>query len=269
MIELSILQYGICVAVGVVAGFFAGLLGIGGGAILVPVFSAVFIAAGLQAEIALPLSLGTAMLTIVATSSLSAYGHWRSGEVLKREVAWLLPCVGLGALVASRFVIYVPVKLLAAIFCAFLLYTAYKLWRPKSQSSEQRQDCPAFLLCLGGLGIGAMSSLLAIGGGSLSVPFLHYLGKSMKAAIASSAVLGFAIACFGSLGFLYWQESVWVEGAIGLVYWRVSLASALACMAFVPLGVLCAHKWSALRLKQIFALLLLVVCGKMLVNFFI
>jgi uncharacterized membrane protein YfcA len=268
VIELSLFHYTVCAGLGLVAGFFAGLLGIGGGAILVPVFGAVFIAAGLSPEQALPLSLGTAMLTIVATSSLSAFGHWRTGQVLRRELLWLMPCMALGALLATRIIVHVPVSLLAGTFCLFLLYTCYKLWRSSAQKRGQNKDCPAFLLCLGGLGIGALSSLLAIGGGSLSVPFLHYLGKPIKAAIASSAVLGLAIALSGSFGFLFLQEAIWIEGAIGLVYWRVSLVTAVACMLFVPLGVRCAHVWPAQRLKKIFALLLLAVCGKMLTNYF-
>ena len=250
---------------GAVAGFFAGLLGVGGGAIMVPVLALMFAAQGMPAEHLMHLALGTSMAAIVFTSIASLRAHHAHGAVRWEIVRTIAPGILLGTFAGAQLASAVPTRPLAIFFTAFMSYVAFQMLanvKPK----PARQLPGRFGMFLVGNGIGAISALVAIGGGSLSVPFMTWCNVKMHHAIGTSAAIGLPIALAGTLGYL-----VGGIGASGLPqgsFGYIQLPALLACVAMsvltAPLGARAAHRLPVATLKKVFASVILLLLAKML-----
>lgn len=252
------------VALGLFSGFVAGLLGVGGGAVMVPILTMLFAAQGFPSSEVLHLALGTSMATIIFTSVSSARAHHAHGAVLWNVVRGIAPGIVVGTLLASQVAVRVPTRPLAAFFCLFILYVAVQMMlniKPK----PSRELPGAGGLTAAGLVIGGVSALVAIGGGSLSVPFMTWCNVQVQKAIATSAAIGFPIAVAGTVGYLIGGcgHPGLPAGSLGFIFLPALACLLVASMLTAPLGAKLAHRLPVATLKKIFAGVLVVLAGKM------
>lgn len=239
-------------------GLLAGLFGIGGGGIMVPVLTATFAAQGFSPEHRLHLALGTSMAAIVPTAISSLMAHHRRGAVLWGVVARFVPGVLAGTFAGTFLAARLPTKPLAVFFAVFMGFVALKMARDaKPHPSRSLPSAPAQAGV--GAGIGGVSALVAIGGGSLTVPFLAWCNVRLQTAIGTSAAVGLPIALTGALGYAINGRGVpgLPAATFGYVYWPAALGLAAASSFTAPLGARLAHRLPVKSLKRLFAVLLL------------
>jgi len=252
------------VGLGAVAGFFAGLLGVGGGAIMVPVLALMFAAQGFPAEHLMHLALGTSMASIVFTSISSLRAHHAHGAVQWPIVRGIAPGILLGTFLGAQLASVLPTRPLAIFFTLFMSYVAFQmLANIKPKPSRQLPGQTGMFLI--GNGIGAISALVAIGGGSLSVPFMTWCNVKMHHAIGTSAAIGLPIAVAGSIGYLVggWHSGALPDGSVGHIYLPALAACVAMSILTAPLGAKAAHKLPVATLKKIFAGVILLLLAKM------
>ncbi|MHC1741832.1 MAG: sulfite exporter TauE/SafE family protein [Syntrophobacteraceae bacterium] len=252
-------------AVGVVAGILAGLLGIGGGLVIVPMLVFCFTLQGVSHESIMHLALGTSMASIIFTAVSSFLAHHRRGavhwDIVKRVTVGILTGTFLGACIAARM----STDYLKGFFVVFLYYVASQmLTNKKPKPSRGLPGLPGMF----GAGnvIGVVSSLVGIGGGTLSVPFMVWCNIPVHHAIGTSAAIGFPIAIAGTVGYVVngLNVSGLPELSVGYVYLPALIGIVAASVLTAPLGVRLAHSLPVDRLKRVFAVLLLVVGTRML-----
>ena len=254
-------------AVGLVVGFLAGLLGIGGGMVMVPLLVFVFTAKGFPAEHMMHLALATAMATIVFTSLSSVRAHHRHGAVDWRVARAMAPGIVAGALAASVGASYVPTRPLAIFFTGFMFYAATQMFF-EAKPKPSRQLPGAAGLFGAGAAIGGLSSVLAAGGAFLSIPFLTWCNVPLKRAIGTAAANGFPIAVAGTAGYVFngMRAPGLPEGCLGFVYLPAMAIIVAASMPLAPLGARFAHRLPVRRLRVVFALMLYGIALRMLAN---
>ena len=255
------------IGAGLVTGVIAGLLGIGGGSILVPILVFLLSAQGFPPQEILHLALGTSMATIVFTSISSIRAHHQHGAILWPVVRGITPGILFGTLRGTKIVTYVPARELAILFAVFIVYVAIQMlvnFKPKPS-----RNLPGSLgLGLVGTGIGGFSCLVAIGGGALSVPFMTWCNVRMQNAIATSSAIGFPIAVGGALGYIIngWHVEGLPAGSLGFVHLPSTVGLAIGSVLTAPIGARLAHRLPVPTLKRIFAGILVLLAGKMLWN---
>ena len=259
------------IGLGLFTGFSAGMLGIGGGLVMVPTLTMMFSAqAGFPADEALHMALGTSMATILFTSLSSLRAHHRHEAVLWRVVFQIAPGILFGTLLGTLFAAHVPARPLAVFFTLFVCFVATQMilnLKPKAA-----RELPGAMGVFGvGTGIGAISALVAIGGGVLTVPFLTWCNVKVQKAIGTSAAVGFPIAVGGSLGYIYngWSHAALPSGSLGYVYLPALLWMIPFSMLAAPLGARTTHRLPVPTLKRIFAALLIALAGRMLWKLFV
>ncbi|MCG2575619.1 sulfite exporter TauE/SafE family protein [Dechloromonas sp. XY25] len=250
---------------GAVAGFFAGLLGVGGGVVVVPVLTMVFAAQGFPANEVLHLALGTSMATILFTSLSSLRAHHAHQAVLWPVMRRLTPGILAGTLLGAQLAARISSRALSIFFVAFMLMVAFQMvanLRPKPTRSLPGR---AGLGVVGGL-IGAIASLAAMGGGALTVPYLIWCNVRPHQAIGTSAAVGLPIALGGTVGYVWngWPHPELPAGSLGFVYLPALAVILLASVMMAPMGARLAHRLPIKVLKRIFAGLLLLLSAKML-----
>jgi len=257
-------------ALGAFAGVFAGMLGIGGGLVLVPALALMFAAqAQFPAGEILHLALGTSMASIIFTAIASIRTHHRHGairwDLVKAITPGILLGTGLGTLVAAN----VPTRPLAVFFTFFVCLVAVQMALNLKPKSTRELPGPVGVAGVG-LGIGVLSSLVAIGGGSLTVPFLTWCNVRIQQAIGTSAAVGLPIAIGGTLGYVFngWGKAGLPAGSLGYVYLPALAILVAATMVTAPFGARLAHRLPVATLKRIFAGLLILLAAKMLWNLF-
>jgi uncharacterized membrane protein YfcA len=262
---LSLLLY---LALGAFAGLLAGLLGVGGGLVIVPVLTFIFTAQHLPAEHILHLALGTSLASIMFTSLSSLRAHHGRGAVDWQVVRRISPGIMVGTFAGSWVAAQLSTRFLKGFFVLFLYYVALQmLLNIRPQPHRQLPGCLT-MFGVGGL-IGGVSSLVGIGGGSMSVPFLVWCNSPMRTAIGTSAAIGFPIALAGAIGYLINGLAVTLPPySLGFVYLPALAGVALASICTAPLGARLAHSLPIGGLKKIFALLLLAMGTKMLLSLF-
>jgi uncharacterized membrane protein YfcA len=251
-------------ALGASAGFLAGLLGVGGGAVMVPVLVMLFSAQGYPEQHVLHLALGTSLATIIFTSLSSLRAHHRRGAVLWPIVRNITPGIVLGTWVGAAVVARLSTRPLALFFALFISIVALQMlidMRPRAT----RQMPGRWGMWIAGGVIGTVSALVAIGGGSLSVPFMTWCNIKIHQAIGTSAAIGFPIALAGSLGYLVagTQAVSLPAGTAGFIDLRALFPLAAASTLIAPWGARVAHRLPVQTLKKIFALLLILLATKM------
>ncbi len=254
-------------AIGAAVGFFAGLLGIGGGAIMVPLLVMVFEAQGLPQAQLMHLAVASGMASILFTSLSSMRAHAVRGSVRWDLALALTPGILVGGLLGSSLTVWISTQVFAALFTVVVYFAATNiLIDRKPKPSRQLPGAPGAMLV--GLVISFVSSLAALGGAFLTIPFALYCNVPMLQAIGTSAIVGFPIALAGSIGFIVagWGKSGLPPHSIGYVYLPAVLGMTLASVLTAPLGAAAAHRLPTRRLKQVFALLLYGLATKMLVS---
>jgi len=243
---------------GAFAGTMAGLLGVGGGLVIVPVLVMLWQADGLGGSQMVKLAIGTSLAVIVFTSLSSVRAHHQRGNVLWPVFWRLTPGILLGAGLGATLASAMPQTTLKMVFGMFELLVATQMLlslRPATDASAQRSLPGLPGLGLAGGVIGAVSALVGIGGGILTVPFFDACKLRMRQAIGTSAACGLPIAVSGVLGYILlgWNNVQLPANSTGFVYGPALAGIAVTSVLFAPLGAALAHRLSTPVLKKIFA----------------
>jgi uncharacterized membrane protein YfcA len=254
-------------AIGLAVGFLAGLLGIGGGMVMVPMLVFVFTAKGFPLEHMMHLALATALATIAFTSLSSVRAHHRHGGVDWAVARTMAPGILAGSLAAALAAGIIPTRPLAIFFTGFMFYAAAQMFVEIKPRAGRQLPGRAGLFAAGA-GIGAISSVLAAGGAFLSIPFLAWCNLPLKRAIGTAAANGFPIAVAGTVGYVLQGSRVadLPQWSLGYVYLPALLLIVAASMPMAPLGARLAHRLPVKRLRMVFALMLFALGLRMLAN---
>lgn len=257
--------FAIYIALGAVAGILAGLLGIGGGLVIVPMLAFCFAGLGFPDEHIMHLALGSSLASIIFTSISSCLAHHRKGAVYWDIVLRITPGIIAGTMAGAYIASLLSTDLLKGFFGVFLMYVAVQFFLDRKPKPSRRVPRLAGMSGAG-VGIGIVSSLLGIGGGTLSVPFMTWCNISVHHAIGTSAAIGFPIAIAGAAGYILTGLDVagLPEYSLGYVYLPALVGIVSASMLTAPLGANLAHWLPVPKLKRVFAVLLFLIGGKML-----
>ncbi len=254
-------------AVGVAVGFFAGLLGIGGGAIMVPLLVMLFEAQGLPKAHVLHLAVGSGMASILFTSLSSMRAHAVRGAVRWDLALALTPGILAGGLLGSAITSWISTQVFATLFAVVVFFAAGNIL--VDRKPKPSRELPG---ALGSMAVGVVisffSSLAALGGAFLTIPFALYCNVPMLQAIGTAAIVGFPIAAAGSIGFILtgWGQGGLPPGSVGYVYLPAVAGITFASVLTAPVGAAVAHRLPTKLLKRIFALLLAVLATRMLMS---
>lgn len=254
---------------GACAGLLAGLLGVGGGLVIVAVLVYLLPAQGVPAENVMHVALATSLASIVLTGISSARAHHLRGSVMWPSVRWLVPGLLLGGLLGAGIASALDGSTLRYAVAAFCLLAAAQLAFGTPRAGGERSTPPASPgLSVAGVVIGALSAVVGIGGGSITVPMLVWLGVSPVRAVGTSAACGVAIGLASAAGYaaLGPPPGDLPEGSLGYIFLPAAAAIAVASIACAPLGTRIAHRLSGTALKRVFALLLLAVGASLLLG---
>ncbi|WP_299074600.1 sulfite exporter TauE/SafE family protein [uncultured Paraglaciecola sp.] len=261
IIQLSLL--------GVVVGFAAGLLGVGGGVILVPMLTSMFLSANIVPSHAVHLALGTSMACIITTTFSSAFSHYKNHNVDWPHVKAMVPFIVIGALCISFLIPIINTTFLAVFFSLFITSLAIKLFVNQAPSTSKLPN--RLPPQLAGLGIGSISTLVAIGGAAFTVPYLLSRRLALRTAIGSAATIGFPIAIAGTIGYgingqISPLELANNDNIIGFIHIPSVIIISASGFFMAPIGVKMSNKLPIAILKKIFAILLVCLSVKMLMN---
>ncbi|NDV00743.1 sulfite exporter TauE/SafE family protein [Pseudoroseicyclus tamaricis] len=253
-------------AIGAFAGLLAGLLGVGGGIVLVPAFFYAFSALGYESEVLMQVCLATSLATIIVTSIRSVLSHNKRGAVDWGVLRGWAPGIVIGALVGVFVATALRTAALQAIFGILaMIVAAYMVFgRSSWRLGPQMPTGPARWAL--SPGIGFLSVLMGIGGGSFGVPVMSLYGMAIHRAVATAAGFGVLIAVPSVAVFLLTPLPAevtppWTIGAVNLVAFALVIAMTLIT---APMGAALAHRTDAARLKRIFGLFLFLVAANML-----
>ncbi|MDZ7925051.1 MAG: sulfite exporter TauE/SafE family protein [Marinagarivorans sp.] len=256
----------IFLAIGAVAGFTAGIFGVGGGLIIVPLLYVVFTHMGYEPGVIMHMALGTSLATIIVTSISSSIAHHKNGAVIWPVFRNLAPGLVIGSFLGAGIAGLLSGANLQLIIGVFAIWVAYKMMLGAMTSAghviDQHSVLPsAFKQSCAGTGIGVASAIFGIGGGSLTVPYLNYYGVVMQKAVGTSAACGLPIAIAGAFGFIFFgiKEKINVPNSIGFVHIYAFLGISITSFFTAKLGAKTAHALSPTMLKKCFAALLFTV----------
>ena len=252
---------------GLFAGVMAGLLGVGGGLIIVPTLAWIFHHQQVDDAIIMHLAIGTSLATIVVTSISSVRAHHRRGAVLWPIFWRLTPGIVVGAWLGAAIADALPSAVLSKVFAVFVLTVAAQMGFGAKPAPHRELPGTTGMLTAGGV-IGAVSAIVGIGGGSLTVPFLTWCNIAIRQAVATSSACGLPIALAGALGFVVTGLNATgrPDWSLGYVYGPALVGITLTSMLSAPLGAKLAHTLPTEMLKKVFAAFLTLVGVKMLLG---
>jgi len=254
-------------ALGAFAGVMAGMLGVGGGLIIVPVLAWIFGRQQVSDALIMHLAIGTSLASIVVTSISSVRAHHQRGAVLWPAFWRLTPGIVIGAWLGAAVADVLSSAALTKIFAVFVLMVSAQMAFGAKPAPQRELPGAAGMAATGGV-IGALSAIVGIGGGSLTVPFLIWCNIHMRQAVATSAACGLPIALAGALGFIVtgFNAADLPAWSLGYVYGPALIGVAFASMLTAPLGAKLAHTLPTDSLKKVFAVFLAAVGAKMLLS---
>lgn len=260
-----IIEFVLYLALGAAAGLLAGMLGVGGGLIIVPALAFSFSLLGFNHDLIMPLALATSLATIIITSISSIRAHQKKQAILWPLFKRLSPTILIGAFLGGLMATYLPSDGLRIFFAAYAILVAIQLYLGK-QPAEGSSHYSATSTTIAGIAIGSISSLVGIGGGSMTVPYLLWNGTSIRNAVATSSAIGLPIAIAGTIGYLSrsYQIDNLPANSLGYIYLPAFLGIIISSYLFAPVGAKLAHQLPVNTLKKFFAVMMLVIGLKML-----
>jgi uncharacterized membrane protein YfcA len=263
------LYLGYYLLMGLISGFIAGLLGVGGGLVLVPILVWLFTLQGFDNQHIMLMALGTSLAVISFTAIASVRAHHAHGAVNWDTVRRISPGIIFGTLFGAWLASQLSPVFLHYFFVAFLFYAATQMLLNFKPNAHRELPKIIGINLAGGI-IGIVSSWVGIGGGTLSVPFMLWCNVKLHSAIATSAAIGFPIAVAGTLGYLItgWSTPNLPTYSAGYLYLPAFAAIASTSIFTAPIGAKLAHRLPVATLKRIFAILLYALGIKMLMNLF-
>ena len=260
-----ITTYLIYMCLGACAGLLAGLLGIGGGLVIVPMLNIAFELQNFPVQHLQHVALATSMATMIFTSSSSMRAHHKR-KTINYNIFWkLTPGIIIGTYLGAWVASVLSTHFLRAFFGFFLYYVGTQMLLNIKPKASRALPGTAGTFAAGS-GIGIFSALAGIGGGTLTVPFLTWCNQSMLTAIATAAAVGLPIALAGTAGYVIngWNVAGIPGPHIGYVYIPALLGIIVVSVLTAPLGAKLAHTLPVAKLKKIFAVLLFIVGTRML-----
>ncbi|WP_118845799.1 sulfite exporter TauE/SafE family protein [Haemophilus haemolyticus] len=259
----------LCLLVGAVAGFFAGLFGIGGGLMIVPVLVYLLPMVGVPESLLMSTALGTSFATIVITGFSSAQRHHKLGNVVWSAVKVLAPSIMLSVFICGFFIGKLDRDISSKLFACLVVYLAVKMVlsiKPKTNKTVKPLTIQSSII--GGILIGMASSAAGIGGGGFIVPFLNSRGIDMKKAIGSSAFCGMLLGTSGMFSFMLsgWGNAAMPEYSLGYIYFPAVLCITATSFFTSKLGATATSKLPVPTLKKGFALLLITIAVDMFIR---
>src|SRR5437868_10141451 len=272
LVELALLL----VFVGAASGFMAGIFGIGGGAVLVPVFYECFRLVGVPLEVRMPLCIGTSLAIIIPTSISSFRAHYRRGavdmEILK---LWWLPVI-IGVVAGSVTARYSPERLFKIVFVCVAWSAAVRLFLARDNWKFGDVMPTGPLTRVYGFFIGILSTLMGVGGGLFANLLMTFYGRPIHQAVATSSALAVLISIPGAIGYVYagWPAAarfpdiaaLQVPFALGYVSLIGALVVMPTTLLTAPLGVRAAHALSKRNLELAFGCYLFIVGGRFVIS---
>jgi len=252
-------------ALGTVAGFLAGLFGVGGGLVLVPVLIFLYDLQKFPTEHMMHLALGTSMAAILFTSLASLREHHKHGAVNWPVVRNITPGILIGTGIGASLAASIPTGGLAIFFALFVYTVAAQILLGVRPHASRQLPGTSGMTATGVL-TGWLSSMVSIGGGSIVVPFLVWCNIPLRNAIGTSAAIGFPVAVGGTIGYIFIGMNIDLlpANSLGFVYLPALFWIALASAISAPLGAKGTHRLKTGILRKLFALLLVVLATKML-----
>lgn len=241
---------------GAVAGLVAGLFGLGGGIVVVPVLAVVFAWQGMPEAQLMQMAVATSLMTICVTSLSSITAHARYGHVDWRLGSWLMPTLAAGSFIGAWLAMRLESEVLQFIFALFALLMAVRIWLPQRSLALPALIKPVAMSFFG-LFAGVFSALVGIGGGTLTVPYLLLAGQPVKQAVGTAAACGLPIALAGVGGFLLLAP---VDGPnSGYIVWPAFFGIVCSSLIFAALGARLAKNLPSHWLQRLFSLALMCV----------
>ncbi len=254
---------------GAVAGVLAGLLGVGGGIVIVPMLDFVFAGMGYDNAIIHQLALGSSLASIMVTSISSTRAHAKRGAVHFDILKNITPGILIGTYCGGLLAAHLPNFFLRAFFVCFLAFVVTQMLSGYRPPASREMPGRLGTSCAGSI-IGIVSSFVGIGGGTLSVPFMTFCNVPMHHAVGTSAAIGFPIAVAGTLGYITggWNVPNLPPGCVGYVNLLAFAGIASVSYFTAPLGAKLSHSLPTARLKKGFACFLILMGIRMLWNLF-
>lgn len=256
-------------AVGVFVGFFSGLLGIGGGALMVPLLAFIFDAKGFSPPHVVHLALGTCVAAMLFTAASSARSHHRHNAVNRIVLLRMVPGILVGTLAGAALASLLDARLLTIAFTA-LIFWAATLMLVEAKVAPARALPGAVHMSVVSGAIGLFSSLTATGGSAMVVAYLVRRGVSVHESIGTASAVSWSLALFGTIGYLAAGATVpgLPQWSIGFVYLPALALIVATSMLTAPMGATVAHRTPGRTLKRVFAVVLFALATGMLVRFF-
>ena len=256
---------GASLVLGAFSGLLAGLFGIGGGLIIVPILVSLFsIQKVMIPEQQMIFAIATSLATIIFTAASSVFAHHRQGNVLWAKVARLTPGIIFGAALGAMIADKISADNLRFIFIIYLTFVAFKMALQLKPRESAVKNIKSLDYVAGG-GIGLLSSILGIGGGTLTIPFLVACQVPMKNAIAISSACGFPIAFAATVSYIFLglQQPELPAWSLGYIYLPAFSSLVICSVLTAPLGAKLASKLPAEKLKRYFSVMLFIMAAKM------
>ncbi|MEI8645944.1 sulfite exporter TauE/SafE family protein [Pseudoalteromonas sp. Hal040] len=257
-----------CAILGSGVGFLAGLLGIGGGLVIVPILSMILLHFQvLPAEQVVLVAIATSLASILFTSTSSAIAHHKNGNVPWQLAPWVMTGVALGALISGFLASLLPANVVRIVFAVSVVLIALKMIFSSKNDSQTTRSLPnKSLLTLYTTITGGLSAMIGIGGGAVLVPLLTFFSVDMKKAIGCASACGIVIALFGSVGYISSGSQYFTlkEGFAGFVYLPALFGIVCTSWFTAPLGAKATHHLPVSTIKKIFAGLLVIMAVNML-----
>lgn len=255
----------IYLSLGAFVGFMAGLLGVGGGGLLVPLLASIFAYQGWPAEHVVHLALGTSMAVMIVSASSSTRAHATKNMVLWTVVKGMASGIIIGAFITTHVASHFSSYYIAVFFALFMALISLQMFVNWSPAPSGKPFTVGSMTIVGG-GIGSVSALAAVGGGFLTVAYLTYKNTEMKKAVGTSAAIGLPIAVAGTIGYIVsgWSITLNREWTVGFVYIPAFITIAVASYVTAPYGAQLSQRLPNASLKKIFGVVTLALSAKML-----
>ena len=253
--------------IGLAAGYLAGFLGIGGGFVVVPALTFLFLQDPATAPWAIHMAVGTSLATMLVTSLSSIIAHHRKGAIRWPLVRALAPGLLIGAVLGAVVADFLEPEALVRVVGVFAVLAGLQLILGRKPDGEKPLPGQPGVSVVG-LVIGAISSLIGIGGGALTGPWQLWHGIRAQNAVATSAACGYPIAIAGSISFLVLGlGSGLPQGALGYIHLPAFTGIALASAVAAPLGAATVHRLPPATVRRVFGGFLVLVGLRMLAGF--
>lgn len=250
---------------GTLVGFLAGLLGIGGGLVIVPVLIILLPTLGIHPDIVMPIALASSLASIVVTSASAVFNHHKSGNIDWRLAKRLMPLVAIGAVVGANLADMLPTKMLTTLFSTFVIALATYMLLSIRQTVHRDLPSKVILKSVAAF-TGVIASLMGISGGAILIPFFTYCGVNLIHAIGVSTACGMIVSLFATMAFIIAgiDNPNLPQWSLGYIYWPAVLGIASTSTILARYGVKLANKLPVKTIKKVFASFLIIVAIKMM-----